>query len=53
MNIRSLSFGGLPAAWLSSRSTGSIVDHSASLISKLYQDSVDSSTRPSTSAQWF
>ena len=34
MNIRSLSFGGLPAACLSSRSTGSIFDHSASLTSK-------------------
>ena len=68
MNIRSLSFGGLPAACLSSRSTGSIFDHSASLISKrsamkglrnmratenIYQDSLNSSTRPSTSAQWF
>ena len=34
MNIRSLSLGGLPAACLSSRSTGSIVDHRASLMSK-------------------
>ncbi len=46
MSIRSMSTGGLPAARLNSRSTGSISDHRASLMSKRKAMSI--LRRPST-----